>query len=114
MRGGQEVPTLLAARSTSSGTPARDERASPSLAANRASSFPCISAFIPLLLLNLFADLTFWISLGEQAKRRMGRVLQLASFSLAEVTYATGDISYQVRPNAHLHPIVANDTVECC
>lgn len=32
-----------------------------------------------------------------QAKRRMGRVLQLASFSLAEVTYATGDISYQVR-----------------
>lgn len=27
----------------------------------------------------------------------MGRVLQLASFSLAEVTYATGDISYQVQ-----------------
>lgn len=27
----------------------------------------------------------------------MGRVLQLASFSLAEVTYAAGDISYQVQ-----------------
>lgn len=27
----------------------------------------------------------------------MGRVMQLASFSLAEVTYATGDISYQVQ-----------------
>ncbi len=27
----------------------------------------------------------------------MGRVLQLASFSLAEVTYATGDIGYQVQ-----------------
>ncbi|CDZ98852.1 vacuolar atp synthase subunit d [Phaffia rhodozyma] len=33
----------------------------------------------------------------DEAKRRMGRVLQLASFSLAEVTYATGDISYQVQ-----------------
>jgi len=27
----------------------------------------------------------------------MGRVLQLASFSLAEVTYTAGDISYQVQ-----------------
>lgn len=27
----------------------------------------------------------------------MGRVLQLASFSLAEVTYTTGDIGYQVQ-----------------
>ena len=32
-----------------------------------------------------------------QAKRLMGRVLQLASFSLAEVTYTAGDISYQVQ-----------------
>ncbi|KAI5116800.1 hypothetical protein M0805_001802 [Coniferiporia weirii] len=30
----------------------------------------------------------------DEAKRKMGRVMQLASFSLAEVTYATGDISY--------------------
>ena len=27
----------------------------------------------------------------------MGRVLQLASFSLAEVTYTAGDIGYQVQ-----------------
>jgi V-type H+-transporting ATPase subunit D len=32
-----------------------------------------------------------------QAKRLMGRVLQLASFSLAEVTYTAGDIGYQVQ-----------------
>ena len=35
-----------------------------------------------------------------QAKRKMGRVMQLASFSLAEVTYATGDISYLVQEQA--------------
>lgn len=28
---------------------------------------------------------------------KMGRVMQLAAFSLAEVTYATGDISYQIQ-----------------
>ncbi|THH10709.1 hypothetical protein EW145_g1159 [Phellinidium pouzarii] len=33
----------------------------------------------------------------DEAKRKMGRVMQLASFSLAEVTYATGDISYIVQ-----------------
>lgn len=33
----------------------------------------------------------------DEAKRAMGRVLQQASFSLAEVTYATGDVAYQVR-----------------
>ncbi|WVQ71285.1 hypothetical protein IAR50_000811 [Cryptococcus sp. DSM 104548] len=33
----------------------------------------------------------------DEAKRLMGRVLQLASFSLAEVTYTAGDISYQVQ-----------------
>jgi V-type H+-transporting ATPase subunit D len=32
-----------------------------------------------------------------KAKRLMGRVLQLASFSLAEVTYTAGDIGYQVQ-----------------
>lgn len=30
----------------------------------------------------------------------MGRVMQLASFSLAEVTYATGDISYLIQEQA--------------
>ncbi len=33
----------------------------------------------------------------DDAKRSMGRVLQLASFSLAEVTYTAGDIGYQVQ-----------------
>lgn len=28
---------------------------------------------------------------------KMGRVMQLAAFSLAEVTYATGDIAYQIQ-----------------
>jgi len=36
----------------------------------------------------------------EKAKRKMGRVMQLASFSLAEVTYATGDIAYLVQEQA--------------
>jgi V-type H+-transporting ATPase subunit D len=35
-----------------------------------------------------------------KAKRKMGRVMQLASFSLAEVTYATGDIAYLVQEQA--------------
>jgi len=30
----------------------------------------------------------------------MGKVMQVASFSLAEVTYATGDISYLVQEQA--------------
>lgn len=33
----------------------------------------------------------------DEAKRKMGRVMQLAAFSLAEVNYATGDISYIVQ-----------------
>ncbi|ORZ14940.1 ATP synthase subunit D-domain-containing protein [Lobosporangium transversale] len=33
----------------------------------------------------------------DDAKRLMGRVMQVASFSLAEVTYITGDIGYQVQ-----------------
>ncbi|GAA6021918.1 hypothetical protein JCM11491_004794 [Sporobolomyces phaffii] len=33
----------------------------------------------------------------DEAKRKMGRVMQIAAFSLAEVTYATGDISYQIQ-----------------
>lgn len=40
------------------------------------------------------------ICIGIQAKRKMGRVMQLASFSMAEVTYATGDISYLVQEQA--------------
>jgi V-type H+-transporting ATPase subunit D len=36
----------------------------------------------------------------KQAKRQMGRVMQLAAFSMAEVTYTTGDISYLVQKQA--------------
>jgi vacuolar-type H+-ATPase subunit D/Vma8 len=36
----------------------------------------------------------------KKAKRKMGRVMQLASFSLAEVTYATGDIAFLVQEQA--------------
>lgn len=36
----------------------------------------------------------------DDAKRKMGRVMQLAAFSLAEVTYAAGgDISYMIQEN---------------
>lgn len=42
-----------------------------------------------------FRDIT---KLIDDAKRKMGRVMQTASFALAEVAYATGDnISYQVQ-----------------
>lgn len=41
---------------------------------------------------------TDFVCCSSQAKRLMGRVLQLASFSLAEVTYATGgEIGFQVQ-----------------
>ncbi|KAG8764201.1 H(+)-transporting V1 sector ATPase subunit D [Ceratobasidium sp. 423] len=36
----------------------------------------------------------------KKAKRQMGRVMQLAAFSMAEVTYAAGDISYSVQKQA--------------
>ncbi|KAL2761230.1 hypothetical protein ACRALDRAFT_2039673 [Sodiomyces alcalophilus JCM 7366] len=37
----------------------------------------------------------------DEAKRKMGRVMQIASFSLAEVTYAVGgDIRYQIQNSA--------------
>ncbi|KAJ1673249.1 H(+)-transporting V1 sector ATPase subunit D [Spiromyces aspiralis] len=36
----------------------------------------------------------------EEAKLRMGKVMQNASFSLAQVSYVTGDIGYQVRESA--------------
>ncbi|KAJ3079711.1 H(+)-transporting V1 sector ATPase subunit D, partial [Quaeritorhiza haematococci] len=32
----------------------------------------------------------------QEAKRKMGKMMQVASFSLAEVTYSAGNISYQV------------------
>lgn len=35
----------------------------------------------------------------DETKRKMGKVMQQASFSLAEVNYITGDIGYQVREN---------------
>ncbi|CAG8608159.1 7267_t:CDS:2 [Ambispora gerdemannii] len=36
----------------------------------------------------------------DEAKKKMGKIMQTASFSLAEVNYITGDISYQVQENA--------------
>ncbi|CAO3676726.1 unnamed protein product [Umbelopsis ramanniana] len=36
----------------------------------------------------------------DELKRKMGKVMQVASFSLAEVQYITGDISYQVQESA--------------
>ncbi|KAG0169827.1 H(+)-transporting V1 sector ATPase subunit D [Apophysomyces sp. BC1015] len=36
----------------------------------------------------------------DELKRQMGQVMQTASFSLAEVQYITGDISYQVQETA--------------
>lgn len=48
-----------------------------------------------MLLYRRFRDITKRI---DEAKRKMGRVMQIASFSLAEVTYAVGgDIGYQVQ-----------------
>ncbi|KAF7558800.1 hypothetical protein G7046_g5361 [Stylonectria norvegica] len=45
-----------------------------------------------------FRDITKRI---DEAKRKMGRVMQIAAFSLAEVTYAVGgDIGYQVQESA--------------
>ncbi|KAK6075088.1 ATP synthase subunit D [Seiridium cupressi] len=45
-----------------------------------------------------FRDITRRI---DEAKRKMGRVMQIAAFSLAEVTYAVGgDINYQVQESA--------------
>jgi V-type H+-transporting ATPase subunit D len=41
-----------------------------------------------------FRDITRRI---DTAKRKMGRVMQIASFSLAEVSYAAGDIGYHVQ-----------------
>ncbi|KAJ1975281.1 H(+)-transporting V1 sector ATPase subunit D [Dimargaris xerosporica] len=35
----------------------------------------------------------------EEAKLKMGSVMQVAAFSMAEVNYIAGDISYQVREN---------------
>ncbi|GME81280.1 unnamed protein product [Ambrosiozyma monospora] len=46
-----------------------------------------------------FRDITKRI---DEAKRRMGRVMQTAAFSLAEVSYATGgNIGYQVQESAN-------------
>lgn len=48
------------------------------------------------------ADLTSEITRRiDEAKRKMGRVMQIAAFSLAEVTYAVGgDIGYQIQESA--------------
>lgn len=49
-------------------------------------------------LLTLCEEITRRI---DEAKRKMGRVMQIAAFSLAEVTYAVGgDIGYQIQESA--------------
>lgn len=51
-----------------------------------------------LIIPNKISEITRRI---DEAKRKMGRVMQIASFSLAEVTYAVGgDIGYQVQESA--------------
>lgn len=53
---------------------------------------------IPLLMPRCAIEITRRI---DEAKRKMGRVMQIAAFSLAEVTYAVGgDIGYQVQESA--------------
>ncbi len=50
----------------------------------------------PLLTQNYNSEITRRI---DEAKRKMGRVMQIAAFSLAEVTYAVGgsNITYQIQ-----------------
>lgn len=59
---------------------------------------PCDFHRYPYTIPNLFLEITRRI---DEAKRKMGRVMQIAAFSLAEVTYAVGgDIGYQVQESA--------------
>jgi V-type H+-transporting ATPase subunit D len=52
-------------------------------------------------LLHLFTFILEITRRIDEAKRKMGRVMQIAAFSLAEVTYAVGgDIGYQVQESA--------------
>lgn len=55
-----------------------------------------------LILLQTYTDSKLDITRRiDEAKRKMGRVMQIAAFSLAEVTYAVGgDIGYQVQESA--------------
>jgi len=48
----------------------------------------------------------------SDAKLKMGRIMQLAAFSLAEVTYATGDISYLVQEAATQATLQVNSKQE--
>lgn len=50
------------------------------------------------LVAECYAEITRRI---DEAKRKMGRVMQIAAFSLAEVSYAVGgDIGYQIQESA--------------
>jgi H(+)-transporting ATP synthase subunit D len=52
-------------------------------------------AFARMSLTNILTEITRRI---DEAKRKMGRVMQIAAFSLAEVTYAVGgNIGYQIQ-----------------
>jgi V-type H+-transporting ATPase subunit D len=63
-----------------------------------ASEVECIRFSILVRLINIEEEITRRI---DEAKRKMGRVMQIAAFSLAEVTYAVGgDIGYQVQESA--------------
>jgi V-type H+-transporting ATPase subunit D len=58
----------------------------------------CHSAGVFLGQTNIISEITRRI---DEAKRKMGRVMQIAAFSLAEVSYAVGgDIGYQVQESA--------------
>ncbi|KAI9873513.1 MAG: H(+)-transporting V1 sector ATPase subunit D [Pleopsidium flavum] len=53
---------------------------------------------VPGTCLKIYLEITRRI---DEAKRKMGRVMQIAAFSLAEVTYAVGgDIGYQIQESA--------------
>ena len=65
------------------------------------STFPddfevlCSEGITPALQLTTISEILRRI---DEAKRKMGRVMQIAAFSLAEVTYATGaDVGFQVQ-----------------
>jgi V-type H+-transporting ATPase subunit D len=61
-------------------------------------------AMLPASYLYLFVKLKQCLEITrriDEAKRKMGRVMQIAAFSLAEVTYAVGgDIGYQIQESA--------------
>lgn len=65
---------------------------------NASEVYTALSDGFPRTLTDTLPEITRRI---DEAKRKMGRVMQIAAFSLAEVTYAVGgDIGYQVQESA--------------